>query len=149
MVWVLCGAGSTSSGIRRSRPSRKKSRDRKASPMNQPAVHSLNVAPVRKSVRVNADRARAFEVFTAGLNRWWPRSHSIGGAPMEQAVIEPRVGGRWYERSADGSECEWGKVIAWDPPSRVVLGWQINAQFRYDPTVISEVEIRFAAEGDT
>lgn len=60
--------------------------------------------------------------------------------------MEPRVGGRWYERGDDGSECEWGKVLAWEPPARVVLAWHINAQFKYDPVHFSEVEIRFIAE---
>jgi uncharacterized protein YndB with AHSA1/START domain len=105
----------------------------------------VNVAPVRKAVRVNADAARAFEAFTAGFTRWWPRSHSIGKGPMKDGVIEPRAGGRWYERSADGSECEWGKVLVWEPPTRIVLAWQIDTQFKYDPSVISEVEVRFIA----
>ncbi len=106
----------------------------------------VHIAPVRKTVRVNAAAARAFEVFTAGITRWWPRGHHIGKSPMTDAVIEPRVGGRWYERGEDGSECEWGKVLVWEPPARVVLAWQINTQFQYDPTVISEVDIRFVAE---
>jgi uncharacterized protein YndB with AHSA1/START domain len=114
--------------------------------MNRPHPRALPVAPVRKIVRVNADVARAFEVFTAGLARWWPRSHHIGAAPLKEAFIEPRVGGRWYERGEDGSECEWGKVLAWEPPARVVLGWQINSKFKYDPTAVSEVEVRFSAE---
>jgi uncharacterized protein YndB with AHSA1/START domain len=114
--------------------------------MNRPSPRVIPVAPVRKSVRVNADVARAFDVFTAGFARWWPRSHHIGAAEMKEAIIEPRVGGRWYERGEDGSECEWGKVLAWEPPTRLVLGWQINNNFKYDPTAMSEVEIRFIAE---
>jgi activator of Hsp90 ATPase-like protein len=114
--------------------------------MNRPSPRTFSVAPVRKSVRVNADVARAFEVFTAKFTRWWPRSHHIGKAPMKEAVMEPRVGGRWYEIDEDGSECEWGKVLAWEPPGRVLLAWQIGSQFRYDPTKVSEVEIRFTLE---
>jgi len=114
--------------------------------MNRPNPRVITVAPVRKTVRVNADAARAFDVFTAGFARWWPRSHHIGAAPMKEAFIEPHVGGRWYERGEDGSECEWGKVLVWEPPARVVLGWQINNQFKYDPTTMSEVEIRFVVE---
>lgn len=114
--------------------------------MNRPGPRTINVAPVRKSVRVNADAARAFEVFTAGLSRWWPRTHHIGGAPLQAAILEPRVGGRWYERGEDGSECEWGRVLVWEPPARVVLAWQIDTQFKYDPACVSEVEIRFVAE---
>ena len=65
---------------------------------------------------------------------------------MKDAFMEPRAGGRWYERGEDGSECEWGKVLVWDPPTRVLLAWQINVQFKYDPTALSEVDIRFSAE---
>ncbi len=114
----------------------------------QPNLRTLSIAPVRKSVRVNATVALAFEVFTAGFSRWWPQSHHIAAVPMKDAVLEPRVGGRWYERGEDGSECEWGKVLVWDAPSRVVLAWHINPQFKYDPVRFSEVEIRFFAEGD-
>jgi uncharacterized protein YndB with AHSA1/START domain len=115
----------------------------------QQQLRRVSVAPVRKTVRVNADVARAFEVFTAGFARWWPRTYHIGSAPMKEGVLEPRAGGRWYERGEDGSECEWGKVLVWDPPARLVLAWQINTQFKYDPTVISEVDIRFRAESAT
>jgi uncharacterized protein YndB with AHSA1/START domain len=109
-------------------------------------TRTITVAPVRKSVRVNAAPARAFEVFTANASLWWPRSHTINASPMRDAVIEPRVGGRWFERGEDGSECDWGKVLVWEPPSRVVLGWQLNSEFRFDPGVVTEVEVRFIAE---
>lgn len=66
---------------------------------------------------------------------------------MREAIIEPRVGGRWYERGEDGSECDWGKVLAWEPPSRLLLAWQLDARFRYDAAVATEVEVRFIADG--
>ena len=75
----------------------------------------------------------------------WPRSKSIGSSPQTDVVLEPVVGGRWYERGADGSECEWGKVLQWQPPSRVVLAWQIGADWKYDPALVTEVEITFTA----
>lgn len=109
---------------------------------------TITVAPVRKSVRVSAAPARAFEVFTAGFGRWWPRSHTISAVPQKEAVIEPRVGGRWFERGEDGSECEWGTVLAWEPPTRIVLGWQLDANFKFDPNVTTEVEVRFIPEGE-
>lgn len=114
-------------------------------PTQSPA--SIPAAPVRKSVRVNADVARAFRAFTTGFNRWWPRTHHIGKAAMKEAVMETFAGGRWYERGEDGSECEWGKVLVWEPPSRVVLAWQINGKAGYDPAATSTVEVRFIAEG--
>ena len=109
---------------------------------------TIAVAPVRKNVRVSAAPARAFEVFTAGFARWWPPSHTIGKVPQKEVVIEPRVGGRWFERGVDGSECDWGTVLVWEPPARLVLGWQLNADFKFDPRVTTEVEVRFTAEGE-
>jgi uncharacterized protein YndB with AHSA1/START domain len=104
---------------------------------------------VRQSVVVETSRERAFYVFTQGMTTWWPiDSHSIGSAPMAEAVIEPRAGGRWYERGEDGSECDWGRVLAWDPPDRVVLVWQLSPEWKRDPGLHTEIEVRFTAEGD-
>lgn len=103
---------------------------------------------VRHSLTVQAPPTRAFEVFTDRLGTWWPlQSHTIGSDPAVTAVIEPRVGGRWFERSEAGVECDWGRVLAWDPPHRLVLSWEISADWRADPSVASEVEIRFEPEG--
>jgi uncharacterized protein YndB with AHSA1/START domain len=104
---------------------------------------SIQPAPVRKTLIVKADATRSFATFTRGIGKWWPRSHSIGSSPQADVVLESRAGGRWYERGQDGAECEWGKVITWDPPSRLVLAWQIDANWKYDPTLITEVEITF------
>lgn len=106
---------------------------------------------VRRSVTVEAPAQRAFTVFTENLDSWWPREHHIGEADLKQAVLEPRVGGRWYEQGVDGSECNWGQVLAWEPPHRVVLSWQINADWEYEPTLArsSEIEVTFTAEGPT
>ena len=104
-------------------------------------------APVRKSIRVSAPPERAFEVFTAGIGRWWPKSHHIGAADLDTHVIEPREGGRWFERGVDGSECEVGKVLVWDPPARLVLAWQLTPEWKYDPNLITEVDVQFIAEG--
>jgi len=109
---------------------------------------SIRPAPVRRSVMVKASQARAFEVFTDGFGRWWPQTHHIGKLAMKTGVIEPRVGGRWYEVGEDGTQCEWGKVLVWEPPRRLVLGWQLNAQWQYDPALLTEVEILFTSEGD-
>jgi uncharacterized protein YndB with AHSA1/START domain len=103
---------------------------------------------VRKQIVVDASQARAFRVFTEEHGAWWPlATHHIGASPPETAVIEPRVGGRWFERAADGTECPWGKVLVWDPPGRIVLAWQTGADWKHDPDLITEVEVRFVALG--
>lgn len=103
---------------------------------------------VSHTLTVEAPIERAFAVFTAGFASWWPRSHHIGETDLVDAIIEPRPGGRWYERNADGSECDWGHVIAWEPPRRVLLAWQLDADWRYDPDLITEVDVRFEADGE-
>jgi uncharacterized protein YndB with AHSA1/START domain len=108
---------------------------------------TLTIAPVRKTIRVKASAAHAFEVFTSGLDRWWPRNHGIGNTPMKAAVMEPRLGGRWYELGEDGSQATVGKIIVWEPPQRFVMTWDINSQWKPDTTVSSEVEVRFIADG--
>ena len=104
-------------------------------------------APVRKTITVNTSQAKAFDVFVGRLDKWWPRDHHIGKAPMKEAIIERKQGGRWYEKGEDGSECDWGKVLAYEPPARIVLSWHLNSQFHFDETVVSEVEVRFIAAG--
>jgi uncharacterized protein YndB with AHSA1/START domain len=102
---------------------------------------------VRHAITVAAPQERAFATFTQGINQWWPRTHKIGPAELAEAIIEDREGGRWYERDVDGSECEWGRVLVWEPPSRVVLAWQISAEWAYDAALETEVEVSFVAEG--
>ena len=106
-------------------------------------TRTITPAPVRRSITVPASRERAWEVFTSDLGLWWPKTHSIGGAPMKTATLEPRQGGRWYETSEDGQECPWGEVLTWDPPTRLVLVWRIGGDFRYDPALHTEVEVTF------
>ncbi len=109
----------------------------------------IRIAPVRKQLLVNASQSQAFTVFTAEMSRWWPATHSILKSPLKESIVEPRVGGRWYAVGEDGSTCENGYVIAWQPPHEVVLAWQINADWRYDPELITEVEVRFIAESSS
>jgi len=106
------------------------------------------IAPVRKSIDVKATPERAFRIFTAEMVRWWSKEYSIDKSPIKDIVIEPRVNGRWFERGEDGSECEWGKVLAWEPPSRVLLAWQITPSFSYDPDLATELDVRFTAQGN-
>jgi uncharacterized protein YndB with AHSA1/START domain len=104
---------------------------------------------VRKSIVVAASPERAFKVFTEGMALWWPMdSHHIGQAPMRDAVMEQRAGGRWYELGEDGSKTDWGSVVAWDPPERVLLTWQLNDTWAYDPAFVTELEVRFIAEDE-
>jgi uncharacterized protein YndB with AHSA1/START domain len=105
----------------------------------------MSIAPILRSVAVKAAPARAFELFTSRMEEWWPKGRTIGKAPHVAIVIEPRTGGGWFERDADGNETRWGKVLAWEPPSRVLFGWQINSQWVYDPDFLTEVELTFVA----
>ncbi|WP_342359152.1 SRPBCC family protein [Terrarubrum flagellatum] len=108
----------------------------------------MTIASVRKEITVEVTQARAFRVFTEEHGAWWPlATHHIAAKPAETAIIEPFAGGRWFERAADGEICLWGKVLAWEPPTRLVLGWQIGADWKHDPALITEVEIRFVALG--
>ena len=104
---------------------------------------------VRKVVKVQAPRELALQVFTQQMRTWWPLAvYKIGKANAVDAIIEPRVGGRWYERGEDGSTCDWGRVLVWEPSSRLVLSWDINADFQYDPALQTEIDVRFIAEKD-
>ena len=104
------------------------------------------IAPIRRDVVVAASPARAFEVFTADMTRWWPSDHHIGKAPIDEVVVEPQEGGRWYTRHTDGSETSTGYVAAWEPPERLVLTWQIGPDWQYDPSLVTSIELRFTEE---
>ena len=103
---------------------------------------------VRNEVVVNAPVERAFAIFTEQMDRIKPREHNMLGVDIEETVFEQRVGGRVYDRGCDGSECEWATVLAYEPPDRVVISWDINPQWQIetDPGKTSEVEVRFIAE---
>jgi hypothetical protein len=109
---------------------------------------TISITPVRKVVVVQATRARAFEVFTAGINRWWPKSHGIGAAPIRESIIEPFAGGRWYTKHEDGTDVVVGHVRVWEPAQRFVVSWEISAQWKPDARAefASEVEVRFSAD---
>jgi len=104
---------------------------------------------VRKMLVVQAPQAIAWRVFTEKMRTWWPLSnYKIGKANAVDAIIEPRIGGRWYEQGDDGSTCDWGTVLAWEPTSRLVLSWDIDANWQPDPSLKTEIEVRFIAEAD-
>ncbi len=91
---------------------------------------------------VALDVDRAFGFFTEFFGSWWPTDYHIGQTEMADAVLEPREGGRWYERGVDGTECDWGRVLVWEPPHRFVVTWQISGRWQYDddPKHASEIE---------
>jgi uncharacterized protein YndB with AHSA1/START domain len=109
---------------------------------------TIKIAPVRKTVVVQATPEKAFDVFTARLDRWWPKSHGIGSAPVRESLIEPFVGGRWYAKCEDGTEAVVGHVLVWQPAERFVCTWEISAEWKPDarPAYTSELEVRFLAE---
>jgi uncharacterized protein YndB with AHSA1/START domain len=104
---------------------------------------------VQKTITVEASLERAFDVFTAGIDSWWPRTHHIGKSPMAKCVIEGHAGGRCYSRQEDGTDCVWGQVVAWEPPQRMVMAWMITHKWGFEPDLAkaSEVEVRFTALG--
>jgi uncharacterized protein YndB with AHSA1/START domain len=101
------------------------------------------------SITVDVGVERAFSVFTDGIDTWWPREHTIGEAPLAEMVLEPRVGGGAYGRDVNGGECDWGRVLVYEPPTRIVFSWDISLEWRResDPARASEVEVRFLPEG--
>ena len=102
---------------------------------------------VLKSLIVNAPQDHVFRTFTERIDTWWPRAHHIGGKQPFTAIVEPRKGGRWFERAADGSECDWGRVLDWDPPKHVRLSWDIDADWKYREGFGTEVDVSFIPEG--
>jgi uncharacterized protein YndB with AHSA1/START domain len=112
---------------------------------------STAIPAVRREVTVDAPIERAFSVFTEGIATWWPReeSHNVGPTPAD-AVMEPFAGGRCFSRAQDGTETDWGRVLAWEPPARVLFGWLLTPQWSFepDPARASEVEVRFTDLGE-
>jgi uncharacterized protein YndB with AHSA1/START domain len=103
---------------------------------------------VRSSIVVEAPLERAFSVFTEGIGSWFPSAYNLLDVDIAERVFEPRVGGRIYDRGTDGTECHWARVLAYEPPDRVVFSWDIGAQWQIetDPARTSEVEVWFFAE---
>jgi len=111
-------------------------------------TEQTTIAPVRRSVTVAATPAEAFATFTTRMAAWWPlATHHLGEEPPIDVVVEPIAGGRWYERAAGGAEREWGRVLAYEPPGRILLAWHLDGTFAYDPDAerAADVEVTFAA----
>ena len=103
---------------------------------------------VRTEVVVEAPIERAFHVFTEQFDRIKPREHNMLGVDIAETVFEPRAGGNVYDRGVDGSECRWARVLAYEPPDRLVFSWDISPQWQPETELdkTSEVEVRFIAE---
>jgi uncharacterized protein YndB with AHSA1/START domain len=104
---------------------------------------------LRTSAVVEAPIERAFRVFTEGINSWWNPEHHLLADRFDHMVFEPRAGGHIYDVGTDGSECRWARVLAFEPPHRLVFSWDISLRWEVetDPAKTSEVEVRFTAEG--
>jgi uncharacterized protein YndB with AHSA1/START domain len=109
---------------------------------------SATTTAVRRQILVNAPIREAFMVFTERFGDFKPREHNLLQAPIAETVFEPRVGGNIYDRAIDGTECRWARILAFEPPDRVVFSWDISPQWQLEtnPNLTSEVEVRFVAE---
>src|SRR5215203_4445855 len=109
----------------------------------------LQQTAIRTEVVVEAPIDRAFRTFTEDFDRIKPRDHNMLEADIAESVFEPRVGGRVYDRGVDGSECQWGRVLAYEPPERIVFSWNISPQWQIETDLArtSVVEVRFLPDG--
>jgi uncharacterized protein YndB with AHSA1/START domain/quinol monooxygenase YgiN len=101
---------------------------------------------VSRSIVVDAPQERCFETFV-NMTSWWPlATHTIGDAPARASIVQTRAGGRWYGIDKHGDEHEIGRVLAYEPPNRLLLSWEISCAWKHDASVASEVEVRFIPE---
>ena len=110
-------------------------------------METINLTSIKKEFTVAAAQETAFKVFTEKMDLWWPRTHHIGSTDMTEMVLEPHVNGRWYSKHTDGSEADAGYVQTYQPYDLLVLIWQINADFKCDPNLVTEVVTEFIPEG--
>jgi uncharacterized protein YndB with AHSA1/START domain len=105
---------------------------------------------IHHEIVVDAPQARAFEVFTTRMDAIKPREHNLLRVDIAETVLEPREGGSIYDRGVDGTECHWARILAFEPPARLVFAWLISARWDIedDPANASEVEIRFVPEAE-
>lgn len=107
-----------------------------------------SLPPITADVTVNAPPVRAFDLFAGRIGAWWPRAYAIGASPMADLTIAPEPGGAWTETGADGATCQWGEVLTWEPPARLVLAWRIGADWAYHPDLLTTVTVTFRDLGD-
>jgi uncharacterized protein YndB with AHSA1/START domain len=110
-----------------------------------------NTTAVSAAIVVDAPVERAFTVFTEDMSSWWPPEHHIIQVPLAGVVFEPKEGGDVYDVGEDGSRCRWARVLAYEPPTRIVFSWDISLQWQIETDLgrTSEVEVRFVPESDT
>ena len=115
--------------------------------MTQTTGQGTDATTVRAAIEVAAPQQRAFEVFTRDFGAFKPREHNLLQVPIAETVVEPHVGGHIIDRGADGSECRWARVLAYEPPTRFLFSWDISPQWgvETDPSRTSEVEVTFTA----
>lgn len=106
---------------------------------------------VKKTLTVACAQQAAFSIFTSSMGNWWPATHHIGSTPFRDIVVEPKTGGRWYEIDEQNEQCQWGHVLAWEPPFRLLLSWHLGPDWKYNPDLssASEVEVRFVPESSS
>ena len=111
-------------------------------------THSATTTTVRRQILVNAPISEAFKVFTERFGDFKPREHNLLKAAIAETVFEPRVGGNIYDRAVDGSDCRWARILAFEPPNRVVFTWDISPRWQIETNsdLTSEVEVRFFVE---
>jgi hypothetical protein len=107
----------------------------------------MTIAPIHRTIEVAVPPERAFILFTERMHDWWPVGHSISDDPRVAIEMDPRPEGWWGQIGERGTRTQWGKVLAWEPPGRVLLAWQIDAQWHYDPDLLTELELTFTAIG--
>lgn len=110
---------------------------------------TARMATVKRTLHVNVPIEFAFRMMTQKMATWWPATHHIGKTPFAEIVVEPHTGGRWFERDVAGAECDWGRVLTWNPPKQLVVSWHLQADWTFDPDMsrASEVSFEFIAEG--
>jgi len=107
----------------------------------------MTIAPIRRTIEVAVPPQRAFTLFATRMHDWWPMGHSISDDPRVGIEMESQVGGWWGQIGERGTRTQWGKVLAWEPPGRLLLAWQINAEWCYDPDLVTELELTFTPVG--
>jgi len=103
----------------------------------------MTIAPIRRTIEVAVPPERAFALFTGRMHDWWPLGHSISDDPRVDIRMESHVDGWWGQIGERGTRVQWGKVLAWEPPGRLLLAWQIDAQWQFDPDLVTELELTF------